>query len=344
MLRQMVGLVLAGALLAACGATPNGGAAANPAGTQPTASATLAKVTLAMPYIPNVQFAHFYTAVAKGYYKAEGLDVSFDYKYETDSIKRVAQGTAQFGLAGGDSVLLARAQGLPVVTVATNSQRFATVFFSKAALDITKPEDLKGKSVGIPGRFGAAYIGLQALLYATKIAERDLNIQEIGFAQVAALSQDKVQVASGYGNNEPLQLEAQGVKVNMIHVSDFYPLASDGIITSEQMIAEKPELVRGLVRATLKGMQDVIANPDAAFSTTLDFVPELKTTDAATQKLQRQVLQATLPYWQSDLTAKNGLGYTDSASWQATHTFLRESGLLKADVDLTKAFTNAYLK
>lgn len=343
MLRRMVGLVLAMSMLAACG--PNGGTATNPVGAQPAAGgATLTKITLAMPYIPNVQFAHFYTAVAKGYYKAEGLDVSFDYKYETDSIKRVAQGTAQFGLAGGDSVLLARAQGLPVVTVATNSQRFATVFFSKATQNITKPDDLKGKSVGIPFRGGAAYIGLQALLYATKIAERDLNIQEIGFAQVAALSQDKVQVASGYGNNEPVQLEAQGVKVNLIRVSDFYPLASDGMITSEQLIAEKPELVRSFVRATLKAMQDVIANPDAAFSTTLDFVPELKTTDAATQKLQRQVLQATLPYWQSDLTAKNGLGYTDSASWQATHTFLRASGLLKADVDLTKAFTNAYLK
>ena len=83
--------------------------------------------------------------------------------------QRVAQGTVQFGMASGDSMLLARAQGLPVVTVATNNQRFPTVFFSKADANIKTPADLKGKSVGIPGHFGASYIGLLALLYANQM-------------------------------------------------------------------------------------------------------------------------------------------------------------------------------
>ena len=73
-----------------------------------------------------------------------------------DVVQRIAQGTVQFGMASGDSILLARAQGLPVVTVATNSQRFAAVFFSKAESNIKTPADLKGKSVGIPGHFGAS--------------------------------------------------------------------------------------------------------------------------------------------------------------------------------------------
>ena len=63
-----------------------------------------------------------------------------------------------------------------------------------------------------------------------------------------------------------------------------------------------------------------------------------------TLQLQRQVLQETLPYWQSELTAKEGLGFTDVQSWQATHTFLRDSALLKSDVDLSKAFTNEFIK
>ncbi|MBC8162330.1 MAG: ABC transporter substrate-binding protein [Roseiflexaceae bacterium] len=314
-----------------------------PAPAAPAPAAAI-KLTLAMSYVPNVQFAHFYTAVAKGYYAAEGLEITFDYKFETESVQRVAQGSAQFGLASGDSVLLARAQGLPLVTVATNSQRFPIVFFSKAAQNITTPEDLKGKSIGIPGRFGASYIGLQALLYATKIQESELNIQEVGFAQVAALSEDKVQVASGYGNNEPIRLAAAGVPVNSIRVSDFYPLVSDGIVTAEKLIAEQPELARAFVRATLRGMQDVIADPAAAFTTTLEFVPELKTADAATQAVEQQVLRATVDYWQSNLTNANGLGFTDAASWQATHVFLRDSGLLTSDVDVSKAFTNEFLK
>ncbi len=334
MFRAVMVLAVAGALLASCAGLP--GAA------EPTPQARR-EVILAMPYIPNVQFAQFYVADSKGYYAEEGLSVTFDYNFETDVVQRVAQGTVQFGMASGDSVLLARAQGLPVVTVATNSQRFPTVFFSKQSENITTPDDLRGKTVGIPGRFGASYIGLLALLYATDIQESELNIQEIGFAQVAALVEDKVQVASGYGNNEPVQLARQGIPVNVIRVADYYPLASDGIITSEQMIAQQPDVVEAFVRATMRGMRDVIDAPDAAFETSLEYIPELKT-DSEAQQLQRAVLQETLPYWQSDLTQSEGLGVTDEASWRATHTFLRDSGLLKQDVDITKAFTNQFVK
>jgi NitT/TauT family transport system substrate-binding protein len=341
-------IMLLGALLAACGtaAPATSPPTAPTAGAAPTAAAAqpLHAITVAMPYIPNVQFAQFYLADKKGYYAAEGLKITFDYNFETDVVQRIAQGTVQFGMAGGDSILLARAQGLPVVTVATNSQHFPTVFFSKADANIKTPADLKGKSVGIPGHFGASYIGLLALLYANQIKESELNIQDIGFAQVAALTEGKVQVASGYGNNEPVQLDQQGIKVNVIKVSDFYPLASDGIITSESLIKDQSDVVRGFVRATLKGMQDVIDDPEAAFSTALEFIPELKSADAKTQELQRKVMQETLPYWQSDATAKEGLGFSNTENWQATYTFMRDSQLLKSEVDVSKALTNDFRK
>lgn len=384
MLRRVMALALVAALLGACGGTGQTGAglrsgeytpvqsgqatlaptvagggqatvppaaqsgqatAAAPATTaeqaQTTVPAAARQVTIAMPYIPNVQFAPFYVADKKGYYAAEGLKVAFDYNFETDVVQRVAQGSVQFGIASGDSVLLARAQDLPIVTVATYSQKFPVVFFSKADANIRTPADLKGKTVGIPGHFGASYIGLLALLYANKMQERDLNVQDIGFAQVAALSEGKVQVASGYGNNEPVQLAQQGVKVNVIAVADFYPLASDGLIAGQPLIAQAPEVVRGFVRATLRGMRDVTDNTDEAFTISLEYIPEAQRGDS---QLQRKVLQETLPYWQSEATATQGLGYTDSASWQATHTFMRDSGLLKRDVDLSAAFTNQFLK
>jgi NitT/TauT family transport system substrate-binding protein len=347
MLRRMTIILLTALLLAACGtAAPASVPTAPAAAAAPTGASTqpLRAITVAMPYIPNVQFAQFYLADKQGYYAAEGLKITFDYNFETDVIQRIAQGTVQFGMASGDSILLARAQGLPVVTVATNNQRFPTVFFSKAEANIKTPADLKGKSVGIPGHFGASYVGLLALLYANQIKESELNIQDIGFAQVAALTEGKVQVASGYGNNEPVQLDQQGIKVNVINVADFYPLASDGIVTSEAQIKDQAVIVQGFVRATLKGAQDVIANPDQGFQAALDVIPELKSADAKTQDLQRKVLQATLPYWQSALTTQQGLGFSDSKSWEATHKFMRDSGLLKSDVDLSKAFTNEFIK
>jgi NitT/TauT family transport system substrate-binding protein len=326
------------------GPAVSGTTATTTTGAASTAAAGQHAITVAMPYIPNIQFAHFYVAEKKGYYAQEGLKVNFDYNFETDVVQRIAQGTVQFGLASGDSVLLARAQGLPIVTVATNSQKFPVVFYSKVEQNITKPADLKGKTVGIPARQGASYIGLLALLYANKMPESDLQVQEIGFAQVQAVSQGKVQVGSGYGNNEPLLLDQQGIKVNVLRVADYLPLASDGFITNEALVKDQSAVVRGFVRATLRGMQDVLADQDAAFTTSLEFLPELKKSDAATQQFQRKVLQATLDYWQSDVTKQHGIGYTDIASWQATAKFLRDSKLLKSDVDVTKAFTNDLLK
>ncbi len=344
MRRLLLFLVLLTALIGAgCGATP--AAMPTPAAGQTTPTA-LRPVTMGFSYIPNVQFSHFYLAHARGYYADEGLDVTFDYNFETDVVQRVAQGTLQFALASGDSVLLARAQGLPVVAVMTNSQRFPVVFFSKTAANITTPKDLTrdGVTVGIPGRFGASWIGLLALLYAENIPREAVNVQEIGFTQVAAISEGKVTVAAGYGNNEPIQLERQGIPVNVIRVSDYFPLASDSLIASEQVIGSDPEVVHRFVRATLRAMAEVIADPDTAFTVALDYIPELKSADQSTRDLQRAVLQATLDYWQSDKTKTQGLGFCDEANWRETHTFLRESGLLTTDVEVTKAFTNQFIR
>ena len=107
MLRRIAFMLLVALVAAACGvtapATPGAGAptAAQP---QPTAASSQKphEITVAMPYIPNVQFAHFYMADKKGYYAAEGLKINFDYNFETDVVQRVAQGTVGFGMASGD--------------------------------------------------------------------------------------------------------------------------------------------------------------------------------------------------------------------------------------------------
>jgi NitT/TauT family transport system substrate-binding protein len=349
MLRRLSPMFLA-LLLVACGGQPAVPAASDPtaapaapAATEAAAAATNSaprKVTLAMAYIPNVQFAPYYVAQAKGYYAEEGLEVSFDYNFETDVVQRVAAGNVEFGMASGNSVLLARGQELPVKMLLTLSQRFPVVLFSKQGLNITKPEDLRGKSVGIPGRFGAAYVGLQALLYASGMQESDLDLQEIGFTQIAAVSEDKVQVATGYAMNEPIVLDQQGTPVNVIAIADYFPLASDGVIVGEELLANEPAVAEGFARATLKGLRDTLADPDAAFETSLTFIPEAQGSDLG---FQRKVLQESVPYWSSEQTERYGLGYSDPEVWKETYTFLRESKLLASEVRVEEAFTNQFV-
>ncbi len=326
-------------LLVACG----GGAEPEVGATEAQEAAALRPVTLAMSFIPNVQFAMFYVADSKGYYADAGLDVAFDYNFENDVMQRVAtwpDSDVEFALAGATSVLLARRQGLPVVTVATIYQEFPVVFFSKAVNAINSVEDMQGKRIGIPGRFGASYYALLALLYANNMQESDLNIQEIGFTQAQAVLEDRVDVATGYAMNEPILLEAQGEEVSVLRVADIFPLVSDGIVTHADLIGQEPDLVQAFVDATMRGLQDTLDNPDEAFDLSLSYIPEAELGDAA---LQRAVLQASLPYWHSATTEQAGLGYTDPESWEATHTFMQEAELLTQSVEVDEAFTNEFI-
>lgn len=331
-------------LLAACGQQPVTPAAPTAAAPTTSGAGELRQVTLAMSYIPNVQFAPYYMAAAKGYYADAGLEVNFDYNFENDVVQRVAswpQGGVAFATASGTSTLLARQQGLPVRTVMTLYQEFPVVFFAKSSTGLQSAADLVGKTVGIPGNFGESLYGLLAVRYVSQFDESAFTVQEIGFTQAQAVLEDKVPVAIGYAMNEPVILRQQGVAVDVLRVADVYNLAANGIIASERLIADDPELVRSFVTASLKGLQATLDNPDEAFELSLGFIPEANLGDV---ELQRQVLLESLPYWASERTAAEGLGYTDSALWTATEQFMRDAGLLASPVKVEAAFTNEFIR
>ncbi|HEY4720919.1 MAG TPA: ABC transporter substrate-binding protein, partial [Anaerolineae bacterium] len=255
----------------------------------PTPSAPLTHLRVPMGYIANVQYAPFYVAVSKGYFAQEGIEIEFDYRFETDGMKLVGAGELPIAVVSGEQVPLARANGLPVVYVLQWFQKFPVVVVSPADKNIKTPNDLIGKSVGLPALFGASYIGWRGLLYKANLSESDIKTQDIGFTQVSALQQGRVDAIVAYINNEPIQLRAAGMNINVIDVNDSVPMVSNGIVTNEKTIQEKPELVRGFVRALLHGIQDTIANPDAAFQICTQYVDKLGT-DPKSDNIQRQVL------------------------------------------------------
>ncbi len=295
----------------------------------------LTKIRLPMGYIPNIQFAPFYVAIQKGYFREAGIEIEFDYKFETDGVALVGAGELPFAVVSGEQVLLARAQGLPVEYVAAWYQQYPVSVVAKSELGILIPQDLKGKKIGLPGLFGANYVGLRALLYKAHMSESDVTLDSIGFNQVDLMAAGQQDVIVGYTANEPIQLRARGIPVTEIRVADYVQLASNGILASEKVIKENPELVRAFIGAFLKGLSDTIANPDEAFKTSEAYIPNFADLDAGVQK---QVLETSIEQWKTER-----LGYSDPQAWDNMQDVLLEMGLITEKMDLNKAFTNEFI-
>jgi NitT/TauT family transport system substrate-binding protein len=276
-----------------------------------------------------------YVAVAKGYFTQAGIDIEFDYSFETDAVALVGANQLQFAVVSGDQVLLARAQGLPIVYVLAWYQDYPVSVVSKTGGGILKPDDLKGKHIGLPGLYGASYIGLRALLTAGGLKESDVTLDSIGYNQVAALVSDQDQAVVVYTNNEPIQLRAKGYQIDEIQVRDYAHLVSNGLITNEATIAQNPELVRKMDEAFLKGIADTIADPDTAYQTCLKYVEGLAQAD---QVVQKQVLTTSIEFWKTDK-----LGFSDPTAWENTQQVLLDMGFLTKPLDMTQSFSNDFL-
>jgi NitT/TauT family transport system substrate-binding protein len=297
-----------------------------------------AVIKLPVGYIPNVQFAPLYVAIDKGFYSDEGLQVEMDYNMETDSVALLGAGELQFAVVSGEQVLLGRAQGLPVVYVMAWYQDFPVGVTSLANAEIAAPEDLCGKRVGIPGLYGASYIGFKALLNAGGLEESDVTLDSIGYTQVESLASGVEDAVVVYISNEPIKLASEGYDVNTLAVSDHLSLVANGLVTSEAVISEHPKLVGAMVCGTLKGIQYTIDHPDEAFVVSEKYVENLSSLTAKEKEVQRRVLDASIALWQADQ-----LGYSQPSAWENMQDLLLQMDLLTAPVDLDSAFTNEYL-
>lgn len=289
-------------------------------------------IQLPMGFVADPQFAPFYVAMEKGYFTEAGFAVEFDYSFETDGVSLVGANELPFAIVSGEQVLLARAQDVPVVYVMEWFQKFPIAVVSKVEANIKTPADLNGRSVGLPGFFGASYVGYLGLLSASGMQPGDVDGNDIGFNQIESLLSGQSEAVVGYVNNEPVQLAGRGEEINVIQVSDYIDMVANGIITNETTIAENPETVERFVGAVLRGLEDTLANPDEAFEISKNYVEGL-------EEERKAVLEASLPLWQADTP-----GLSDLDSWENTQQVLLNAGLMDEPLpDLTAVFSNEFV-
>jgi NitT/TauT family transport system substrate-binding protein len=300
-----------------------------------------AKIVIANGFMPNVQFSPFYLAIDRGYYAEAGLDVSIQDGSAADLLQQVGSGGIDFIITGGDALTLGVAAGIPVTYVMAEMQKYpvGVIALADGGMTLTAPADLKGKRVGVSGPNGSTYIGLLALLHAGGLTLDDVEVVTIGFTEVEALQQNQVDAAMTFITNEPVQLKSLGIDVQVLAVSDFVKLVSTGLVTGNDLIANSPDIVQAVVTATLKGLKETLADPDAAFEAALKRLPEIAG-DPDQERIQRDVLAATLTF--AEPPADHPLGWSDPAAWQTTAELLQQVELIDHAVDSSTLFTNQF--
>jgi NitT/TauT family transport system substrate-binding protein len=291
---------------------------------------SLTEVNVGLSWIHEAQFAGLYAADQLGYFKEQGLNVTFYPYNDTDLASDLVNNKFDFVLLQTDTLLLARAQGLPVKAVFADYRVIPTAYFSKKESNITKIKDYIGKTVGVA--YSERY-PLVAILEKTGIPTSKVNIidREYIYDKLALGEYD---VEAGWVTDGDSVKAAVG-EFNRLSPYDYgVNWYADIIVASEDTIQTNPELVESFVKAVGLGWSYSLENPELASRMALKYESEIK------PEHLEYVLKASLPLIH---TGKDKLGWMDADVFGSAQDILFRQGIMKQKIDANNVFTNEFI-
>jgi len=292
----------------------------------------LMPITVQLSFLHQAEFAGFYAAEHQGYFAAEGLQVSFlEGGPEVDFIAPVVDGKAQFGVAQPADLILARAAGKPVRSIAVIYRRNPIVFFALADSGITRPQDFVGKKIR-----SALTVDQTLRAMMARVSIRPDQYETVYLpSDVSLFASGEVPVWAGFVNGFVLEVQRAGYEINLIYPDDYgIHFYGDVLITTDDLIAKDPDLVQRFTRAALKGWTYVVENP----ATIGAFVQKYKLD--ANAELESDKMTASLPLVN---TGEDFIGWMRPEVWAGMEKTLREQGVLTNTLDVEQVYTLQFL-
>ena len=289
-----------------------------------SASKPLTPVSFRLDWKPGGQHAPFYLGKERGYYAAEGIDLTIiSGSGSADSVKQLGAGAVDLALVDALVLVQAAEQKVPVKSVAAYYQRTPIVLISPKAKPVTDPQQLtSGAKIGSK-RASSTSQGLTALLAVNKIDPKRVNLVDIGFG-VQPLLVGQVDALMGFTMNEAIEAEAAGMAVTEMLISNQGVVAYGLTIAGgDKFLKAQPDTVRGFLRATRKAIEASATDAAGAVQAVGKSVSEL---DAARET---KVLQKTLPFWSVQGKTLASFGSQASAGWQQTIDTAKRVGLVE---------------
>jgi NitT/TauT family transport system substrate-binding protein len=315
-------------MLAACGGDDGDEEAQS---SSPASDAT----SIQLAWVHTMEYAGLYVAQDQGFFAEENLDVELqEGGFDADgnfifSIEKVTSGEADFGVIGADQLLIARSEGAPLVAIAALYQRSPVVLMSLAENNIQTPADLIGKSIAIDLQT-ATGLSFVAMLSEQNIALDDINIVDRTDFTNTLLTDGDVDVLDGFITNQPIALAQEGHDLNLILPSDYgVDLYTNVIFTTEDMIANQPELVARFLRAVLRGYEVAVDDPETGADLAI------ARNDSLLPENELAGMLASVPLL---APAGSNIGAMSAEVWQTTYDLLLAQDILTSPFDVTTAY------
>lgn len=305
--------------------------------TSPAAAAE--KITYLLPAPPSLPaFAPWVLAKHLGYYSEAGYDVEFVVaRGGVDVAKQVGVGNAPIGGAIGDTPVIVRGNGVPVKSVGLMGGGAMTIAVGRKDRGIEKLEDLKGKKISVLSFQDTTYFALLGALASKGITKNDINAQAVGPAAVASLVVAGTVDACACTPDWEVDVR-EAVKDSVsLPTKDYFQSMSQAILTSDKMIAERPDMVRAIVKATLRGMKYVMDDPAKAAITYVEASPSFK----GKEELMKKILAN---YNLRTYQGQSELGAMDPERLANLQKFYKQQGFIEAEQPVDQLYSNAFIK
>lgn len=321
----------------AAGTEAEDNSAADTADTQ-TDNKDLREVNVVLDWYPNAIHTFLYTAIERGYFAEEGLDVKIHFPAnDNDALALVAAGKAEIGMYYQQDVIQAVAnQGTGIKSIGAIVQSPLNVILSLKDKNITKPEDLVGKTIGYGGTVLSEAL-VKCMMENVGADASDVNMINVGFELMSSMTTGNVDATIGcLVNHEVPQLEEEGFDVNYFSVSGYgIPNYYEEVfLTNDDLLKNEPEVVAGFLRAAKKGFDDFKADPDGCLAILMNNQNEENF--PLTQSVEEQSCATLIPLMETEDVAF--LTQTDEC-WQENIDWMLENQLIDKAVDVSDVMT-----
>lgn len=297
----------------------------------------LQKVTVRLSWVHQAQFAGFYVAQEKGWYKDAGLNVTLLPLDDTkNQVAELNDDAIDMSVMEAHQMLVGVDEGVPLQAVAAIYQINPHVLAARQDSGIARPEDFAGKVIGLAGGQGEGNALFRFFVEQYGDASA-VNYINLGFDTIDDFINNRADVIDIYQTDQPYLAQKEGIPLNIISLDAYgFSTYGDVVVVNKNMFSTKGGFIRAFVQATLAGWEYALEHPEEAAEISLKY------TEGSYHDInyQRHIMFESLPLIRGSVSR---LGQMELVPWSTLYESMKRAGAIEGDFDIREVYTNQFI-